>query len=259
MIDVASLEFQSISPSFGVQVRGLDLSDDLSASVKERLREMWLKHGLLLFRDQQLNDEQADGVAAIFGRISNYGDLPAYVSNVVPDALNPNGELKFHHDICAHKEPLRGLMLYAYEAPPEGAGGETLFSNSKHAFELLPQPLRDRVRDLKVIHSTAVSDPNRRPRSSSLHPLAFPHPVTGEIVLFYSPRQFLWFVGLDPVESEALAEELGEYATRPEVVYTHVWRSGDLAVWDNLKLQHARTPFDPKYRRHLRRTQIAAP
>ena len=50
----------------------------------------------------------------------------------------------------------------------------------------------------------------------------------------------LRIVGLTGEESLALANELAGYIKRPEIVYEHAWQAGDLAVWDNLALQHAR-------------------
>jgi alpha-ketoglutarate-dependent taurine dioxygenase len=258
-VNDSALQLRPVSPLFGFEVLGIDLREPLDEQVAERLRAAWDTHALLLFRDQFLSDEQLDRLALVFGEISDEGHYSHYVSNVVPKALVPNGELAFHMDFSYSPNPLRGIMLYAYEAPPAGAGGETLFSSAHLVYELLPPALRARIEGLQVVHSTAVIPPQEQHHLpvTSLHPLAFPHPKTGAIQVFCSPRHFLWIVGMDADEARALCAELTEYFSRPEVVYKHVWRPGDLVVWDNLQLQHARTNFDPKYRRHLRRTQIA--
>jgi alpha-ketoglutarate-dependent taurine dioxygenase len=94
---------------------------------------------------------------------------------------------------------------------------------------------------------------------TSTHKLAFSHPVTGSTLLFCSPRHFDRIVGWPPESGLALAQELSTYIDRPEVIYKHAWLPGDLVVWDNIRLQHARTDFDRKYRRHLRRTQVGEP
>jgi alpha-ketoglutarate-dependent taurine dioxygenase len=77
--------------------------------------------------------------------------------------------------------------------------------------------------------------------------------------LFCSPRHFDCIVGLSAADGLSLAQELTRYINRPECVYEHAWKPGELVVWDNLQLQHARTNFDRKYRRHLRRTQVGEP
>jgi taurine dioxygenase len=38
--------------------------------------------------------------------------------------------------------------------------------------------------------------------------------------------------------------------------YKHVWRTGDLMLWDNRCSLHARTDFDPRERRLLCRVAI---
>jgi alpha-ketoglutarate-dependent taurine dioxygenase len=253
-----SAQYRPISPVLGAEVSGVDLREELDESLKASLREAWHRSALLLFRDQPgLSDEQIDRVASIFGEISDEGGYPKYISNVIPN-LTPLGELLFHMDFSWSPSPLRGLLLYAYEVPPPGTGGETLFANAKLAFDTLPSALRARIEGHTIEHATANVRTDR-PRVSSQFPIAFPHPVTGERVLYCSPRHFSAVLGLEAAEGKALCDDLAAHLYRPEHIYTHSWRPGDLAVWDNLKLQHARTAWDPKHRRHLRRIQIAAP
>ncbi|MDE2572707.1 MAG: TauD/TfdA family dioxygenase, partial [bacterium] len=263
-MDNVKLDIRPISPVAGAAVRGVDLREPVPESVQQSLREAWHRHALLLFPEQRLSEEDQLRVGRIFGEISNegeYGDQN-YVSNVIPDGLTPHGELAFHVDHSWSDNPLRGIMLYAIEVPPEGAGGETLFANVKLAYELLPPQVKDRIAALRIVHTypdqskhVPIPGPDPRPgMPTATHPLVFPHPVTGERLLFCSPRHFDRIVGLGREESLALAQELARYIDRPEVVYKHVWHPGDLVVWDNLQLQHARTNFDRAYRRHLRRT-----
>ena len=138
-----SMQLAPISPLFGVEVTGVDLRLEQSSQIKERLRDAWHKHGLLIFRGHDLNDEQLDGVASIFGEISyeGYGHVK-YVSNVMPKQHSPNGELAFHTDFSFVENPLRGLMLYAIEVPPPGAGGETMFAEASSA-RACDSPARD--------------------------------------------------------------------------------------------------------------------
>ncbi|TAM92532.1 TauD/TfdA family dioxygenase [bacterium] len=264
-----NLDLRPISSIAGVEVLGVDLRRPVTEDVQRSLREAWHHHALLLFRNQELSEEDQLRAARIFGEISTegeYGDQN-YVSNVIPDGLTPHGELAFHVDHSWSDNPLRGLMLYAIEAPPAGSGGETKFANVKLAYELLPPHVQARIANLQIVHTypdqnkhVPIPGPDPRPgMPTSTHPLVFPHPVTGEKLLFCSPRHFDRIVGLSADEGLALAHELTGYIDRPEVVYTHVWHPGDLVVWDNLQLQHARTNFDRAYRRHLRRTQIGMP
>ena len=62
--------------------------------------------------------------------------------------------------------------------------------------------------------------------------------------------------GLPEEESEDILETMFETAERPEFVYEHEWKPGDLLLWDNLCSAHARTDFSTDERRLLRRCQI---
>lgn len=260
----SAIDCRPLSPILGAEISGIDLKGELDTSVKAQLLQAWHRHGLLLFRGQDLSVEDLDRAAGIFGHVtySNpwggvFGDNQAHVSNVLPDALAPAGELLFHMDYSFCDEPLRGIALYAYEIPPKGAGGDTLFANVKLAYEHLPADLQRRINPLKIVHTTHLVEP-RMPRVASEHRLAFTHPVTGETVLYCSPRHFERFLGVDAAEGEALCRALEAEIARPDISYRHEWEPRDFVVWDNIKLQHARTHFDASHRRHLRRIQIAA-
>lgn len=266
---VEQITIRPLTPFMGAEVNGVDAGAQLDPTVKQRLREAWWKYGLLLLRRQQVDEPQQIRFAEIFGQICDDGEYGSqnYVSNVIPNGLVPFGELAFHVDHSWADHPLRGLMLYAIEVPPEGAGGETRFVDVKRAFELLSPAQQEKVKDLRIVHTypdqtkhVPIPGPDPRPGApTATHPLAFPHPMTGDTLLFCSPRHFDRIVGWTSEASLALAHELARHIDRPEIMYTHVWRPGDLLVADNLRLQHARNNFDPKYRRHLRRTQIGEP
>jgi len=252
------LAIRPLSPGFGVEVLGLDLGRDINEPVKQSLRDAWDRHSLLLFRDQLISDDDVDRVASIFGEITQegpVGDNP-YVSNTIPDGLVPNGELFFHTDLSFVEHPvLHGLVLYAHEVPPEGAGGDTLFSSVKLAYQLLPAELRERIKHLQIVHKSPYH-PQVDPPLRATKSMVYTHPVTSEKILYCSPRHFEQIVGMTAEEGQALVDELAAYISRPEIVYKHSWRPYDLVLWDNLVLQHARTNFDPNHRRHLRRSKI---
>jgi taurine dioxygenase len=255
-MNATELEFRPISAAGGAEVRGIDLRAEQSEAVKERLRAAFDRYLLLLFRDQHLNAEQQLRVGEIFGSISDQGDAPGginYVSNTVEAALNPNGELDFHFDHSFHETPLKGIMLYAIEVPPEGSGGDTKFSNSHLAYELVPEATKSRVAGMKARY-IAKARPGP-PRAD--HPILRNHPRTNEPILFLSRRHAEYLVDVEPAQQEEILDELSSYINDPAIGFSHVWRPNDLVIWDNMALQHARTDFDPSFRRHLRRSQIA--
>ncbi len=262
-----NLRLSPLTDFMGALVTGIDVSRPIGEEARNFLREAWWRHGLLLLREQHIDEAQQAEFAGIFGEVSNEGEYGAqnYVSNTIADGIVPVGELAFHVDHSWSDDPLRGLMLYGIEVPP--VGGNTRFVDVKKAFELLSPAQRQRIQALRIVHSypdqtkhLPIPGPDPRPgMPSSTHPMAFPHPVTGETLLFCSPRHFDRIAGWSAEESLALAQEMAAHMERPDIIYSHPWRPGDLIVWDNLRLQHARTNFDPKHRRHLRRTQIGRP
>ena len=60
--------------------------------------------------------------------------------------------------------------------------------------------------------------------------------------------------GLPQGESDAALAALFDHAEKPEFVYRHVWRVGDLVVWDNRCSMHARDDFPSDQRRLMLRT-----
>jgi taurine dioxygenase len=75
-------------------------------------------------------------------------------------------------------------------------------------------------------------------------------------MLYLGRRKMAWLEGFGLAESDALLDEIWMHATRPEFVWTHRWRVGDLVLWDNRCTMHRRDPFDASTRRVMHRTQV---
>jgi alpha-ketoglutarate-dependent 2,4-dichlorophenoxyacetate dioxygenase len=60
-------------------------------------------------------------------------------------------------------------------------------------------------------------------------------------------------VGMPVPEGRLLLRDLIEFATERRFVYRHVWRPGDLVIWDNRCTMHRGRPFDESETRDLRR------
>lgn len=252
----------------GAVIRGLDAAN-LSAADKDFLRQAFKEHGILILKNQKIDEEQQKDFAGVFGPISDEGEYGSqmYVGNVKEGSLTPHGELAFHMDHSWSPSPLRAILLYAIEVPPKGKGGETMFADVGKALEQLPTSVRERIDGLQIIHTypdqskhVAIPGPDPRPgMPTAKHPIVMEHPLTGRDFLFCSPRHFDRIEGWEHQQGIDLAMELATYINKPEIIYSHSWEPGDLVVWDNLQFQHARTNFDRSYRRHLRRTQVGAP
>jgi taurine dioxygenase len=158
------------------------------------------------------------------------------------------------------------------QCPPKGA--DTLFANSYAAYETLPEALRRRIEGLHGVHSFTwyyealrERDPSQPPMTPEraakypdvLHPLVRRHPRTGRKALYAAPAYMRAIAELPGAEGHALMEELFAHQTRPENVYAHKWREGDVLMWQNVGVTHVATPFDmDRFTRRMHRTTIAA-
>jgi taurine dioxygenase len=264
----------------GAEVRGLDLHR-MTDEQFGALRSAWFDNSVLLIRDQSLSDADLIAFSRRFGDldlapIQESGrrfveGLPELyvVSNVVeagvPIGSLGNGEAVWHTDMSYAEVPPQASALYALEVPP--TGGNTSFINMYAVYDALPDALKARIAGRRVKHDgtynsggflrqgvTPTDDPRQAP--GSLHPLVYVHPETGRAALYLGRRRNAYIDGLDLAASEALLDELWAHVDGDRFGWSHVWRRGDLVLWDNRCTMHRRDAFDPAARRVMHRTQI---
>ncbi|MGH7003074.1 MAG: TauD/TfdA dioxygenase family protein, partial [Alphaproteobacteria bacterium] len=178
-----------LSPALGTEINGVDLAR-LSDDDAEIVLRAFRGSGLVLFRDQEIDDEQQVRLARRFGRISRQGAIQkaaagtTYVSNTRGDGTFGVGELLFHSDQCYYDHPMKAIMLYGIEVAAKG--GETLFANTSRAYERMPAALKRRVEKLKVRHhfdygALHYGDDKRKEieatKVSAVHPVVGRHPA----------------------------------------------------------------------------------
>ena len=155
-------------------------------------------------------------------------------------------------------------ILASREVPP--SGGDTEVVSTRAAYGRLPQALKDRIEDLKVIHSLSyardkmdmsiLTDEQRDAAPPVKHPLVQVNPANGKKSMLIGAHA-AFIDGWTEEDSRAILDELVERSTRLEDIYSHAWQHGDVIVWDNRCILHRATPFESdKYRRHLERTTI---
>ncbi len=265
------IKAEPLASALGIRVTGVDLTHDIGAEAAEILRDLYQEHHLLLIKAPNLSDDAQARFAALFGTTSlrerNKKAIKSndnqYVSNIRPDGIFGKGELDFHIDQLFLEEPLKAIILYAVEIPEEG--GDTRFVNAEAAYEAMPQALKQRIDGLKCLHAraydTKTTDDWNVIESAQdsphwTHPMVHTEPKTGKRSLWVNKLTTLGVAGMAAEESAALLEEVRAYLYEPTHGYCHHWAPGDLILWNNLTLQHARTPFQPSARRTLRRTAI---
>lgn len=260
-----------LGKALGAEILDFDLRQPIDAATAKELRDVWHEHQVIVFRDQDITAEDQRRLVAALGTLQppksklerKDADI-LYVANVKvgeEKGVLPDGEMQFHADQCYYEAPARGAVLYAMEVPSKG--GNTCFADVYGAYETLPAELKQRVEGLDVyfvydyesnVYRRGAVGPNA-PRY--VHPAVILHPDTGRPLLFVNRLMADHLVGVPPEESDAMLETLFDHIENPERVYEHVWRKGDVVIWDNFATLHARTDFDPKERRILRRMAIA--
>ena len=267
-----------LTRTFGAEVSGVDLASPLDAATAKTLRELWLKHELLLFRDQKLDEAQQVAFSRHFGPLeihlrreylSPENPEILYVSNVKKDGrpigILSDTEVGWHYDQIYLPRPAVGSMLYSVIIPPDR--GATSFADMTAAYEALPAATKARIEGRKAVqsyeafnrsYSVPTNDEQRKKTPDIEHPLVRTHPTTGRKALYICPGMTIRIAGLPEAESAELLAELFAWSVRPEFVYTHTWRLGDALMWDNACTMHRREPFDTAQQRLMKRTTILA-
>lgn len=247
-------EVQPLKERIGSKIL-IDSSYLASPQDVSELRGLLLERGVLVFKEQHLNDEQQLGLARLLGKLRE--ELGKGIYKITLDKKSN-----------AHAEYLKGSFLWHIDGthddiPPFATlltgltlseeGGQTEFANSYAAYEELPQATKDRINDLQVVHSVEVSM-NRAGIDPTEENLAYWKsfkPKTHNLVWTHkSGRKSLvigchasCIVGMDKAESDALLAELLEWTTQPKFVYRHEWSPGDLIIWDNTGVIHRVEPY----------------
>jgi taurine dioxygenase len=273
-----SFEISPLSHAIGAKITDLDLQAPLSSDDIDRLLDTWHAHGVLCLPNQTLSEAQQIQFGQYFGElVSTLGEYKIstthpsimYVTNEKENGeyigALPDGEMFFHSDMCYVEKPSMATILYAINIPR--VGGNTLFANMYKAYEALDQKTKSKIDTLKAVNSYEPGDkatmsvgrlkaptgPNARRFS---HPMVCTHPVTKQKALYINRLMTESVVGLEKNESDALLEQLFDHQEKTDFIYEHHWSPGDLVMWDNRCVLHARQNFDSKELRKLRRITI---
>ena len=261
-----------LSSALGAEILGIDLRDPIDEALKQEFLDIWHRHLVILLRNQVLDEEAQVRFAAAFGELASNTSGRTFspkhpsvmlVSNIRKDGkligALPDGEMHFHTDQCHQAMPAKATMLYAIEVPSNG--GNTLFANAYAAYETLPDEIKQRLAGRRAFNAYTTDTTLRSAnyddaKSSYWHPAVRTHPATGRKALYVNRLMTREIEGLPRKESEAILQTLFDHQEQQQFVYEHVWRPGDILMWDNRCTLHARTDFSAGERRLLRRVTV---
>jgi taurine dioxygenase len=247
------VQIRRMGPQIGVEVSGVDvktLDDEGFAPIYQA----WLDYNVMVVRDQQLEIQDFLHYSCRFGPViphpsksTRHPGIPE-ITMLGINKFDADGKLRneiyrrgaegWHIDGAYNQAPFKATQLYALAVPSRG--GNTLFANGYAAYDTLPQRLRDRLDGV----IGAFSYGGRRGKAKLLnaedqdwtpvyHPIIRTHPETGRKSLYFDPGKIVGFVGIEEREGDELISELKERMIAPDAEYHHVWRKGDIVIWDN--------------------------
>lgn len=272
-----SITVKPADASCGAEILGIDARRPLSAEDAAALYQAWLEHQVIYLRGQELTPDDQKRFAGYFGTVGPYNrpkerQHPKYasdeimlISNVREDGqvigAHPDGEMMWHTDTPYLAHPHKATTLYGVEVPAVGA--DTLFSNQYAVYDALPQRLKTRLAGKLAMNAyefgTTVKTFERYDREKvphHAHPAFRRHPETGRVAVFVCPLMTEEIIGEPEAESRAMLDEIYALQREPRFIYRHKWQVGDLIIWDNRCLLHARSDFSPDQRRLLRRVTV---
>ncbi len=268
-------EVRRLSGSVGAEILGVNLAADPGHNTIAAIRQVWLEHGVVFFRDQDLPPARFLDFARCFGEVVEYPFIkgiegfPEIIPVIKLEHETQNFGGVWHSDTAYLDTPPMGTMLIAREVPP--FGGDTLFANQYLAYDMLSEGMKRMLDGLVAINASAKADVTRtredRVRDSaradakkeyfSEHPVVRTHPETGRKALYINVAHTLCFSDMTEAESAPLLNFLFQHQTRAEFTCRFSWRVGSLAFWDNRCVLHNPVNDYHGYRRVMHRVTLA--
>ena len=278
-----------LSPDFGGEVSGIDLTRPLTPSQVAAIEAGMDRFAVLVFHEQHFDDDTQLAFSRNFGEleISSGGEMArpeerrlklemADISNLDRNGamrakddtvrLGSLGNRLWHSDASFRAVPAKYSLLSARVVP--GSGGNTEFADMRASYEAMDAATQAEIEDLVTEHSNVYSREvigfpkeaygahNQDKLRPVRHRLVRTHPVTGRKSLYLSAH-IGSIVGWPVPEARAFIRDLTEHATQRQFVHAHVWRPWDLVIWDNRMTMHrARRYDDLREVRDMRRSTI---
>jgi len=283
-----SISIRQLHPVFVGEVAGIDCREPLGREEVAAIEAGMDRYAVLVFRDQNINDEQQIAFTRHLGELEGY-NTPGHVRRREDQRLGPGiadfsnldkhgdimsdedriwffklGDRLWHSDSSFRPIPAKYSLLSARVLPSWGANTE--FADMRAAYDALDARTKAEVEELICEHSLiysreAIGFTDLTPEEiAAFTPvrqrLVRTHPMTGRKSLFLASHAGA-IVGWTLPEARMFLRDLTEHATQREFVYSHSWRPYDLVMWDNRSTMHRARRFDRNEVRDVRRTTLA--
>jgi alpha-ketoglutarate-dependent 2,4-dichlorophenoxyacetate dioxygenase len=272
-----------LGPGFAVELCGVKVAEVVTdTAVYSAVRAAFEEHSVLVFRDQEADDDAQLAFSRCFGppEVTKVGSQGTGTHFVILSTIGKNGKVVpadhrlalrnranqlWHTDSSFKRTPALTSVLSARIIP--ALGGETEFVSTRLAFERLEPKLRAKLENSFAWHDYAHSrgqiaaDLASPEEQAALPPqrwrLVWKNPANGRSALYLASHAYA-IEGMEPTAGKKLLDELMAAATGPGTSYVHSWRSGDIVMWDNRATMHRGRPWPAHEARLMVRTTISA-
>lgn len=281
------LTINLLGKAVGAEITGVELGD-LDNDALDELKSALYEHGVICIRDQEnLTPDQHIAFTKRMGELHQHvlnqfslKDHPEIL--VLSNETDAEGNLigikdgaqYWHTDISYEKEPLSFSILRAIKLPEKDGKilGDTMFASTGAAYEALPDDMKQRLANLKSVHSYTTYTKARQGREAvrgkttqeqkdrvpdNTHPVVRTHPETGRKCLYVNEGFSIGIFDMPEDESQHLLDELFAHIKKPGFIYRHHWQPGDVLIWDNPQTQHCAVgDYDVPLFRTMNRTAV---
>jgi taurine dioxygenase len=261
-----ALTITPLKPGIGAEISGIDLSRPLDADTRETLAQALAEYLALVIRGQSLTPDQYLAAAQAFGPVMRQHYSQHHMEGYADIGLvyHRNGQRpaeRWHTDHTNHERPPLATILYGVEIP--SAGGATSVASMRAAYAALPEDERRRLDAMKTVNTLdeqrldTREDDREKYGKPVVHPMVRTHPAHGSKAVFFHIQKVAHIDGMTPEDSKAYMADLIERMIRPEIVYQHQWKKGDVLVIDDRATMHrAHGDYDRRESRVLWRILV---
>ena len=273
---MSAFQINKLTPNIGAEIVGINIFDNLTTTVCDKIYETLIENKVIFFRNQQLTNDQHINLAKSFGDIEPPHPVYPHVDEYPEIVVLENDEKKppdtdvWHTDLTFKPNPPFASILYSKIIPT--SGGDTLWSCLSSIYDALPSEIKKYLKTLKAVHDMGDfrntytnNEPigaahklneGHKKFGSSIHPIVKTHPVTNNNYIYINPGFTNHIVGLNATDSSNLLNYLFNFMNKPEFQIRFKWSNNTVAIWDNRCTMHYAIGDYMPYKRTMHRVTI---
>jgi taurine dioxygenase len=256
-----TMKVTKLKRHIGAEVTGIDLREPIDTATRKRLNDAAVDNVVLVIRDQKFSAAQYQAAAELFGELMEDQNrrylvdglpLVSVLSNRHKDSkgnpAKPTNNATWHTDHTNQERPPKYTMLYPVALPDSGR--HTSICNMRAAYEALPDDWKQRITGMKtactlissarfkIVNPDILQEQLAAKVPPTIQPLVRTHPERGTKAIWFHKSKTENVIGMDPEQTQRFLDELLEIAIRPEFIYKHEYRLGDMLIIDNRSTMH---------------------